>query len=37
MPKLFSRLLSLGSDKPVKEFERIASHIDDLEPDYQKM
>ena len=37
MPKLFSKLLSLGSDKPVKEFERIASHIDDLEPDYRKM
>ena len=37
MPGFFSRLLSMGSDKELKEFRKIAAHVNELEPKFQKM
>ena len=37
MPGLFSRILSMGSDKQLKEFRKIAARVNDLEPQFQKM
>lgn len=37
MPKFFSKLLSLGSDKPLKELEQITSQVNDLEPQIKAM
>ena len=37
MPGLFSRILSIGSDKEIREFRKIADHINEIEPTYQKM
>ena len=34
MANFFSRLLSMGADKQLKEFRQIAGHIDELEPNY---
>lgn len=34
MANLFSRLLSMGADKQLKEFRQIADRINDLEPNY---
>ena len=34
MAGFFSKLLSFGADKDVKEFERIAKRINELEPNY---
>ena len=34
MANFFSRLLSMGADKQLKEFRQIAGHIDELEPSY---
>ena len=36
MPGLFSRLLSRGADRQLKEFEKIASRIGDLAPRYAR-
>ncbi len=37
MPGLFSRILSLGSDKQLKEFRKIAARVNDLEPTFKGM
>ncbi|MDO4796616.1 MAG: preprotein translocase subunit SecA [Coriobacteriales bacterium] len=37
MPGLFSRILSMGSDKQLKEFRKIAARVNELEPQFQKM
>ena len=37
MPNFLSKLLSLGSDKELKEYERIAAQVNELEPKYQAM
>ena len=37
MPNLFSRLLSRGADKQLKEFEQITAQVNDLEPKFQAM
>ncbi len=37
MPSFFSKLLSLGSDKQLKEFRKIADQVNDLEPQFKKM
>ena len=37
MPGFFSRLLSVGSDKQIKEFRKIADHINEIEPQFKKM
>ncbi len=37
MPSLFSRILSVGSDKQLKEFRKIAANINDIEPQFKKM
>ncbi|MGN0056290.1 MAG: preprotein translocase subunit SecA [Atopobiaceae bacterium] len=37
MPKFLSKLLSMGSDKQLKEYEKIADQIDDLEPTFKAM
>ena len=34
MANFFSKLLSMGADKQLKEFRQIAGHIDELEPNY---
>ena len=37
MAGFFSRILSMGSDKQLKEFRKIAARVNDLEPQFQKM
>ena len=37
MPGFFSKLLSMGSDRELKEFRKIAAHVNELEPKFQKM
>lgn len=37
MPSLFSRLLSRGADKQLKEFESITQQVNDLEPTFEAM
>ena len=37
MPGLFSRILSMGSDKQLKEFRKIAARINEIEPQFKKM
>ena len=37
MAGLFSKILSLGSDKQLKEFRKIAAHINDIEPQFKGM
>ena len=37
MPGLFSRILSMGSDKQLKEFRKIADRVNDLEATIHKM
>ena len=37
MAGLFSKLLSLGSDKELKEFRKIAAQVNDLAPRYEQM
>lgn len=36
MPSFFSKLLSMGSDKQLKEFRKIADQVNDLEPQFKK-
>jgi len=37
MASLFARLLSRGADKQLKEFRKIAEHVNELEPTYMSM
>ena len=37
MPNFLSKLLSLGSDRELKEFERIVAKINELEPTFEAM
>ena len=37
MPGLFSRILSLGSDKQLKEFRKTADHINEIESRFHAM
>ena len=37
MPNLLSKLLSIGSDKELKEYERITAQVNELEPRFQAM
>ncbi len=37
MPNFLSKLLSLGSDKELKEFQRITAQVNDLEPRFMAM
>lgn len=37
MPKFFSKLLSIGADKPLKELNQITQRVNDLGPKYEKM
>ena len=37
MPNFLSRLLSMGSDKELKEFERITARVNELEPRFKAM
>ena len=37
MPNFLSRILSIGSDKEIKEYQRTVSRINDLEPTFQAM
>ena len=37
MPGFLSRLLSMGSDKELKEYERITARVNDLEPRFKAM
>ncbi|MDO4807851.1 MAG: preprotein translocase subunit SecA, partial [Coriobacteriales bacterium] len=37
MPSFFSRILSVGSDKQLKEFRKIAARVNDIEPQYKAM
>ena len=37
MPGIFSRILSMGADKQLKEFRKIASRVNDLEDTFHKM
>ncbi len=37
MPGLFSRILSLGADKDLREFEKITAHVAELEPTFEAM
>ena len=37
MPGMFSRILSLGSDKQLKEFRKIAARVNDIEPQFHNM
>ena len=37
MPNFLSRLLSMGSNKDLKEYEKITQHVNELEPRFQKM
>ncbi len=37
MAGFFSRILSMGSDKQLKEFRKIADHINEIEPQFKKM
>lgn len=35
--RIFSRLLSVGSDKELREFEQITQHVNDLGPTFEAM
>ena len=35
MAGFFSRLLSVGSDKELREFEQITQHVNDLGPTFE--
>ena len=37
MPNFLSKLLSIGSDKDLKEFERITAQVNELEPRFMAM
>ncbi len=37
MAGLFSRILSMGSDKEIREFRKIADRVNDIEPQFKKM
>ena len=37
MPNFLSKILSIGSDKEIKEYQRTVSQINDLEPAVQAM
>ncbi len=37
MANIFSKLLSLGADKDLKRFQKIAAHVNDIEPTYTAM
>ncbi len=37
MPGLFSRILSIGADKDLKEFEKITARVGELEPTFEAM
>ncbi|MBQ9059508.1 MAG: preprotein translocase subunit SecA [Atopobiaceae bacterium] len=37
MANLLARLLSVGADKELKQFQKVVTQINDLEPNYQKM
>ena len=37
MPNFLSKLLSIGSDKELKEYERITAQVNELEPRFQAM
>ena len=37
MPSFFSKLLSAGSDKELREFEKIAARVNDFGPSFEKM
>lgn len=37
MAGLFSKILSMGSDKEIREFRKIADRVNDIEPQYKKM
>ena len=37
MPNFLSKLLSLGSDRELKEFERLVAKVNELEPSFEAM
>ncbi|MDD4381115.1 MAG: preprotein translocase subunit SecA, partial [Atopobiaceae bacterium] len=37
MPNLFSKILSVGSDKELKDFEKLAARVNDCGPTFEKM
>lgn len=37
MAGFFSKILSMGSDKQIKEFRKIADRINEIEPQFKKM
>ena len=37
MPNFLSKLLSMGSDKELKEFERITARVNELEPKFKAL
>ena len=37
MPNFLSKLLSMGADRELKEFQRITAQVNDLEPRFEAM